>query len=301
MIGKLRFKMPFLGSNFTEPPHDPAPVFSRDPAPADDDGSDPGLGEPDLFALASQLEDGAACSPELLDALQAKIAFRRRKTDTTGGPTSPQTSDLTVRRSGLPEWWEANENVLLAGEEAKIPDLRPNAYFGGPFRMVLVVGARTGFNHANIGGEGGLIVIGDDVLARNVVISCTGVSTVLMGERTRATNWAQIDCRNGGIVVVGQDGMWAHDINFMTDDTHAIRDLETGKRLNGFGGRIVIDRHVWLCEHVRVLGGARIGPDTVVGMDTFVKNADLAPNSVYVGAPARLVRSGVTWSPVDAP
>ena len=87
----------------------------------------------------------------------------------------------------------------------------------------------------------------------------------------------------------------------MTDDTHAIRDAVTGQRLNTFGGRIVIDRHVWLCEHARVLDGASIGPNSIVGADSLVKRRVVPPNSVAVGVPARIVRSGVTWSREDEP
>ena len=95
--------------------------------------------------------------------------------------------------------------------------------------------------------------------------------------------------------------MWANGVNLTTDDGHAIRDLETGERLNTYGGRIVIDRHVWLCESVRVQGGARIGAESVVGMDVSVENAVLPPNSVCVGSPPRPVRTGVTWRREDAP
>ena len=81
---------------------------------------------------------------------------------------------------------------------------------------------------------------------------------------------------------------------------HAIRNRETGRRINGFGGRIAIHRHVWLCDNVAVLGGARIGADTVVGAQALVKG-ELAANSVYVGSPPRSVRTGITWTREDLP
>ena len=95
--------------------------------------------------------------------------------------------------------------------------------------------------------------------------------------------------------------MWAHGVGFLTDDTHAIRDLQTGRRLNAYGGRIVVGDHVWLCEQARLLAGARVGEHAVVGLGALVKNAVLPPNSVCAGVPAKPVRTGVTWSRIDAP
>ncbi len=257
--------------------------------------------DPDLSALARGLEDGAPCPEPLLAALAVKVALRRARTDTAEGPASPRTSDLSVRRTGLPDWWEAGENLLLAGPDIQLPELKPNMMYGPPRRAVVVLGARSIFHHFNLGLDDLLVVIGDDANCRVGALSCTGASTVLIGEAATATNWAQFDCRNGGMILVGPDAMWAHGINFMTDDTHAIRDVATGRRLNTYGGCIVIERHVWLGESVRVLGGARIGEGAIVGMGALVKNAVLPPNSVSVGVPARTVRSGVTWSREDLP
>ena len=165
----------------------------------------------------------------------------------------------------------------------------------------MALGARSRFYHLNLTRDAPLVVLGDDVSGHFAALACLGPSSVLIGEGTTCTNWALIDCRNGGFVLTGADGMWANGVQIMTDDTHAIRDAMTGARLNTFGGRIVIGRHVWLCEQARVLEGARIGSDSIVGAGALVKQGVLAPNSVAVGTPARVVRSNVTWTREDAP
>ena len=256
---------------------------------------------PRLQDLARELGDGEPCPAPLLLAFQAEIDERRRRTDTATGPTSPRTSDLLVRRAGLPDWWAAGDNLLLAAPTAKTPDFKLHPMKSLPNGIVVVLGARVVFNHFNLGGQGARVVIGDDVYGAAAALSCMDASTVLIGEATTATNWATLDAYNGGIIVAGEDGMWAHGVSLMTDDTHAIRDLATGKRLNVHGGRIVIERHVWLGENARVFGGARVGHDCVVGAGAMVKNAAIADHSVCVGVPARVVRSGITWSREDLP
>jgi acetyltransferase-like isoleucine patch superfamily enzyme len=257
--------------------------------------------EPDLPRLASGLDHGAPFSDALREALDAAMRLRRVRNALADGPASPRFEDLRVVRAGLPSWWAEGGNLLLAGEGGQPPDLRFNPFLGPPRRAVVAVGGRGRFDHVNLSGESALVAIGDGVIAPAGAISCYGLSTILIGERTTCTNWAMIDCRNGGIVVVGADGMWAHGVSVLSDDTHAIRDAQTGARLNAFGGRILIGEHVWLCEQVRVMGGARIGADAIVGAGALVKNRSLEPNTVGVGVPVRPVRSGVTWSREDVP
>jgi carbonic anhydrase/acetyltransferase-like protein (isoleucine patch superfamily) len=256
---------------------------------------------PPMAELTRDLNDGASCPADVLSVLQAHVDDRRQRTDAAAGPASPRVSGLTVRRAGLPEWWTAGDNLLLAAQDAKIPEFRLHLNRPPPGGVVVVLGARAVFNHVNLGGQGAMVVLGDRVNCAMGALSCLDASTVLIGEETSATNWAMLDACNGGIIVTGADGMWAHGVSLMTDDTHAIRDVATGRRLNVRGGRILIDRHVWLGENARVMGGARIDQDSVVGAGAMVKNIDIPAHSICVGVPARVVRSGVTWSREDAP
>ncbi len=258
-------------------------------------------GRPSLRTLARDLGNGDPCTPALLSALDAEVADRRRRAGAEAGPASPHTSGLKVRRADLPDWWTAGDNLLLAADDAKVPQFRLNPTKPPASKVVVVVGAQAVFDHFNLGGEGALVVIGDGVYCAVGALSCLQASTVLIGEGTTATNWAMLDACNDGVIIAGEDNMWAHGVSLMTDDTHAIRDVATGRRLNTRGGRIVIDRHVWLGENARVLGGAQIGHDCVIGAGAMVKNGEIASNSVCVGVPARVVRSGVTWSREDLP
>ena len=274
-------------------PAAPSPPSAVTPAPA--------RTEVDLYALAAGLEDGAVCPEPLLKALESNLALRRERAGVLDSPTSPHASGLSVRRAGLPDWWEEGGNLLLAGPAAHIPDLRCHPHFEPPRGSVVVIGARSVFDHINLGAAASLVVLGDDLLCLAGAMSCLGASTVLIGEKTTATNWAHVECRNGGMILVGADGMWAHGVSVRSDDAYAIRDAETGRRLNAYGGCIVIDRHVWLGEMSRVLGGAHLGAHSILGLDSLARNVTLPANSVCVGIPARPVRSGVTWNREDRP
>lgn len=257
--------------------------------------------ESPIITAARSLPHGAVCSDDLRRAIDEEIVARRTAKNMLDGPASPKTAtELTVRRDGMPDWWTQNGHLLLCG-----PDLGEVRFGVGmlskpSYRSLVVIGAGVILPSINVMREDALIVVGDNCRMLSSSIGC-GNATVLVGEETTATWMASIDARNGGIVVAGRDGMWAAGSSMMTDDTHAIRDAETGKRINKYGGRIMLGDHVWLGEQTKLMGDCRIGDDCVVGMGSFVKNVALPPNTVSVGRPARPIRSGVTWSRQDLP
>ena len=256
---------------------------------------------PSPFELAEGLAHGAPCDNRLVAAVAREIDARRRLTDTLDGPPAPLASDLQVRREGLPEWWAAGGNLMLAAPDATVEQLRTGMSRTPPTGALVVLGRGARLHSLDVSGRGSLLALGDRVNFYFTGIAVLSGATVLIGEGCTSTLLAHVDARNGGMVSVGADGMWANGVGLMSDDMHAIRDLATGRRVNAFGGRIVIAPHVWLGEHVKVLCGSRIGADTVVGLGSLVKNTVLPPNSVCLGRPAKPVRSGVTWSREDLP
>jgi acetyltransferase-like isoleucine patch superfamily enzyme len=258
--------------------------------------------DPTLFECTRHLREADRCDEGVLARLAGEIDRRFACAKLEPRPATPRLTDLRVRREGLPDWWTAGGNVLLAPPGTKIPDLRMGFFQHAPPRnVILAMGEGALVNHLNVADEGALIVIGDAVSFHSAAMNAIGLCTILVGENTDTTMWAQIDARNGGLVCVGADGMWATNVNVKTDDMHAIRDVASGKRLNRRGGVIVIGPHVWLCQDAQLMGDCYIGADSVVGLGSFVRNATLPPNSVCVGRPARVVRSGTTWSRSDLP
>ncbi|HWW22098.1 MAG TPA: methyltransferase domain-containing protein [Steroidobacteraceae bacterium] len=259
-------------------------------------------GVPSFFEATQHLRDGDKCDEQVRDRLTVEIGRRLECAQVKSHPRLPQVTDLRMRREGLPDWWTAGNNVLLASPKSKTPTLRAGFFeLPLPRNVILVVGEEAAINHVNVAGEGGLVVLGDKVQIQSGAMSAIGYCTILIGERTGATMWAEVDARNGGVVSVGADGMWAIGVRLYTDDSHAIRDVATGKRINKMGGVIILESHVWLCRDAEVMGDCHVGADSVVGMGSLVKDAELPANTVSVGRPARVVRTGTTWSRLDLP
>lgn len=254
-----------------------------------------------LIAACRHLHDGAPCGPEIYHLIEASMNERRAATGTKQGPPNSRLTGLVVRRSGIPEWWQAGGNLLLSGA-GPLPILTsPETTLSPqPSNSVAIIGSGAIPGKWTLSGQEALLVIGDDAVIRTGSFSILAGSTIIIGERMSSISPVAAIAKNGGIIVVGPDALWSGDVFLMTDDLHSIRNLDTGKRMNVFGGRIVIDRHVWVGLSVHLIGDCYIGHDSVIGAGSLIKGA-YPSHCVVAGRPAKVLKRKVTWSLDDLP
>jgi acetyltransferase-like isoleucine patch superfamily enzyme len=68
---------------------------------------------------------------------------------------------------------------------------------------------------------------------------------------------------------------------------------DSGKRVN-WANNVEIGNHVWLGAHTQIIGRAQIGENSIIGIRSLV-NGVISENSVAVGTPAKVVKTGFTW------
>lgn len=211
-------------------------------------------------------------------------------------------SDLALvgNPEGLPDWWAARGNMLMCIPGEPLPGLHAHPGLEPPHDALVVVGRRTVCPTIILWGAAPRVAIGHHVRLADGQIACGGHSTIVICDRTACTFAPEVNCRNGGTIYVGADGLWASHVRLYSDDMHAIRALTDNRRINTFGGSIHVAPHVWLGLEVLVMAGARIGADVIVGARALV-NGRLPAQTVAVGSPARAVRHGVTWTHADEP
>jgi acetyltransferase-like isoleucine patch superfamily enzyme len=118
-------------------------------------------------------------------------------------------------------------------------------------------------------------------------------AVVTIGRNVSATTKVAISAAECSSITVGDDVMFASDVQVRCDDGHPVFDVRTGRRVN-VSRSIIIGDHVWLGLRSAVLGGATIGRGTVVGLGSVVTK-DLPNNVVAAGAPAKVVRRDIAW------
>lgn len=95
-------------------------------------------------------------------------------------------------------------------------------------------------------------------------------------------------------VDIGQDCMFAYDIDIRTGDSHSIVDLVTKQRLN-FAANVRIDSHVWVAAHCILLKGVHVSEGSIVATGACVTKAFEESNVILAGNPATIVKRKVSW------
>lgn len=101
-----------------------------------------------------------------------------------------------------------------------------------------------------------------------------------------------MSAHDGKKIIIGSECLFANPTDIRTSDYHPVFDIDN-KHLNPSQDVIIGDR-VWLTRQVNVLKGSTIENDVVVGVGAVV-TGHIPANSVAVGVPAKVIRTGITW------
>jgi acetyltransferase-like isoleucine patch superfamily enzyme len=212
---------------------------------------------------------------------------------------SPDPAGLEICRAELPAWWSDRNNILLCPPQARIPTIREHPGAEPPSNALVVMQEGSILENLFLWGDAAIVSIGKGASLRNGTIGCGGPAVVIIGNNVSAGH-PDIQARNGGLVSIAGDGLWSAGVRAFSDDMHAIRDVNTGKRLNAFGGRVIVGAHVWIGYEALLLPGARIEHGSIVGARSVVKT-HIPAHASCAGNPARVVKTGVEWRLEDAP
>lgn len=95
-------------------------------------------------------------------------------------------------------------------------------------------------------------------------------------------------------ITIGDDCMFSYGIHVRTTDSHSIYD-ESNHRLNP-ADDITIGNHVWIGADSMVLKGSNIPNGSVVGARSIVTSSlKIKENSMFVGAPAKVIKENISW------
>ena len=93
---------------------------------------------------------------------------------------------------------------------------------------------------------------------------------------------------------IGQDCMFADNIEIRTGDGHKITDSKTHKCIN-HSKNIYIGNHVWVGKNVMILKGCKIPDNSVVGANSVVSGVFDESGVVIAGVGAKVIKTGINW------
>jgi galactoside O-acetyltransferase len=137
-----------------------------------------------------------------------------------------------------------------------------------------------GFRHIDLGDE--------VIIFRNAALHAEE-GNLSIGHHVGINTNAFIDASQGSIRI-GEYCLIGPNCVLRAAD-HRFDQIDRPIRLQGHSrGEIILEDDVWLGANVVVLSGVRIGKGSVIGAQSVVTK-DIAPYSVAVGNPARVIRS----------
>ncbi|MCL7764550.1 hypothetical protein MPF19_14090 [Polaribacter sp. Z014] len=169
----------------------------------------------------------------------------------------------------------------------------------------------------NIKGKNNIIIVGHKARLNNCKITILGDNCkLIIGEGStiisEATFWCQDDestieigrdftmegghlaSTEGKLIKIGDDCMFSGDIEIRNGDSHSIINNDTRQRIN-YAKSVTIGNHVWLTAHVRILKGAFIPSNSIIGNSSVVTNKLEKENSLYSGIPCKLLKQQIDW------
>jgi carbonic anhydrase/acetyltransferase-like protein (isoleucine patch superfamily) len=93
---------------------------------------------------------------------------------------------------------------------------------------------------------------------------------------------------------IGEDCMFAYDIDLRTGDSHSIIDSISKQRIN-YAKDINIGNHVWIASHVSILKGVSIADNSVVATRAVVTKTFTEKNILIGGMPAKKIKENIDW------
>ena len=118
-------------------------------------------------------------------------------------------------------------------------------------------------------------------------------STLTVGRGT-TSNDTRIVCDLSD-VVIGEDCMFSDGVLIQAADQHGIIDLASGKIINNRRRRTQVADHVWLGRQTTLMPDVSVGYGSIVGAGAIVSK-HIPPTSAAAGIPAKVVKTGTSWS-----
>jgi acetyltransferase-like isoleucine patch superfamily enzyme len=176
----------------------------------------------------------------------------------------------------------------------------PDGGVAGPHALVIEgegntvrigAGTRLGLN-MTVRGQGNQVEIGQACHLHGFVNVLCSNARLTIGSRTTMVQ-GSIQLHEPGEIVFGEDCMISSQVYVSLSDIHPIFDRATGRRINP-AASVQVGDHVWAGLRCMILKGAQIGEGVVIAAGAIV-SGDMPAHAVVAGAPARVLREGVTW------
>ncbi|WP_449226558.1 acyltransferase [Azospirillum argentinense] len=137
------------------------------------------------------------------------------------------------------------------------------------------------------------VSIGPECVLSSLLVFAAPGAEVEIGARTGFSGATSLMAHEPAKISIGEECLFGSETHVLASDMHSIIDCSSGQRINP-PRDIIISQKVWIGFRSIVLKGAQIGEGSIIGASSTVCGSIPAYCSA-AGAPARVLREGVTW------
>jgi acetyltransferase-like isoleucine patch superfamily enzyme len=160
----------------------------------------------------------------------------------------------------------------------------------------LFIGSKCQMNHCRIDVWGGKVhVDGSQTCINNTRFILRDSACSISIGSDFSMQGGNMQCAEGKAILIGKHCMFSGDVEISSTDLHPIYAIGNGEIINK-GKDVIISDHVWIGAHVRVLKGASIASDSIIGNSSVVSGNLTEANTIYAGVPARRIKTGINWA-----
>jgi len=183
---------------------------------------------------------------------------------------------------------------VIAYLEADAPQLNGAIRIGGN-RNSLTIGRRSLSKNVSVSlGTGCTVQIGENCNLGSLLIHAERGAEVSIGSNTIFNGYSRLLLHEKARISIGAGCLFASEIDVTISDMHSIIDAQSRERLNP-ARDVTIEDRVWVGQRAMILKGSHIEAGSIIGAAALV-NGHVAGNSLATGVPAKVTRSGVTWT-----
>ncbi len=146
-----------------------------------------------------------------------------------------------------------------------------------------------------------ILIDGDDIyikLGKNIslngVIRICDKCKLIIGNNLTCNNPCYLYIGEETEVTIGDDCMFSSNVLIRTEDSHAIYDVESTKRLNP-SSSVHIGNHILIFADAKIFKGVRIDDGSIIGSGTILSNTHISNNALVAGNPYRYIKINVAW------
>lgn len=139
-----------------------------------------------------------------------------------------------------------------------------------------------------------IIIGGNNTIVSNTYFVCQDDNSKIFIGNNFTMESGHIAAIEGETIRIGNDCMFSNDIDIRNGDSHSIIKANSQERIN-WSKPVVIEDHVWLTAHVRVLKGSFIPHNSIIANSSVVSKRLELPNTIYGGIPIKKLKINIDW------